>query len=659
MKKRILSLALTLSLCAGLGAAIPASAYNMGKAELSSTLSAGTGHTAVVAPDGTLQIWGNEQYGQTGSGRTDGIGSSNRVLTDVVSVACGASHTAAIRKDGTLWLWGSDTYGEIGTGGKVNGSTESGEPVQTEPVQVMEDVAAVSCGANYTAAVKTDGTLWTWGWNESGTLGLGNTRNRNKPTQVRGLENVVAVSCGYIHTAAITADGTLWIWGANQYGQLGSGASNATIQVGGIQEVIQTKPVKAMVDVAAVSCGQYHTVALKRDGTVWTWGHNRDGQLGDGNRSDRSWPVKIAVEDAVAVSAGDANSAAVVRGGTAYVWGSYVDPASGERTQSTEPTVFLEGMNAAAVSCGYDYTAFLDGTGIPVLNGTNTYGQFLGMVGAKENMAAGRITDAAAALPTPDPLLAIVGSFTDVRSYSWFAKQVEWAVGRHITSGTTPTAFSPNETCTQGQILAMIYAAAGKPAPTLTQCPYENVEQGKYYYDAVLWACEKGLLTGETFDPKAPCTRLTAVTYLYLLLEGPVSEDAAPGDAEFPEDAEAPGDAETPAPGDAEAPEDAGTPGDAGTTEDAGTPEDAGAAEDAEPSEDAGAPETPPAPAFPDIGSLADYEGGDPTPWYAVAWAARNGITAGLEDGTFGVDVSCTRAQIVTFLYAALGGPAE
>ena len=147
-------------------------------------------------------------------------------------------------------------------------------------MQVLEGVAAVSLGWSHSAALKTDGSLWTWGWNKYGQLGDGTTEERSTPVKI--MEGVAAVSLGWYHSAALKTDGSLWTWGYNNRGQLGDGTTED-----------RSTPVKIMEGVAAVSLGEEHSAALKTDGSLWTWGRNNFEQLGDGTNANSSVPICI------------------------------------------------------------------------------------------------------------------------------------------------------------------------------------------------------------------------------------------------------------------------------------------------------------------------------------------------------------------------------
>jgi len=152
------------------------------------------------------------------------------------------------------------------------------------PVGDDNDWLIVVTGDYHTMALKTDGTLWAWGKNDFGQLGIGTLAHANRPVQVGTMSDWRVVAAGYGHTLAVKADGTLWAWGRNADGQLGNGTA-----------VDETSPVQvgAAQDWQAVAAGDYHTVALKTNGTLWAWGKNVEGQLGDGTAKKKTSPVPI------------------------------------------------------------------------------------------------------------------------------------------------------------------------------------------------------------------------------------------------------------------------------------------------------------------------------------------------------------------------------
>ena len=249
-------------------------------------VAAGNDYVAAIKTDGALWLWGSNGYGQLGTNNQTPRSSPVQTIaggTNWKLVACGWAHTAAIKTDGTLWLWGSSNSGALGDGQTaVNKLT----PVQT--VSGGNDWKQVSCGRYFTAAIKTDGTLWMWGANTSGQLGDNTTTPKSSPVQtVAGGTNWKQVGSGLgNHVAAIKTNGTLWVWGYNNLGQLGLNAG------GNRSSPIQT--VAAGTDWKQVATSDFNTVAIKTDGTLWTWGYNNVGQVGDNTTTARSSPVQTA-----------------------------------------------------------------------------------------------------------------------------------------------------------------------------------------------------------------------------------------------------------------------------------------------------------------------------------------------------------------------------
>ena len=221
-------------------------------------------------------------------------------LEHAVSVSCGEDHFAAILEDGSLWLWGSNQFGQIGNNGQGDGIDEFDNLVQNKPVKVMDHVASVSCGIYATAALQTDGSLWTWGSNEWGQLGNGHQGNASyeyeglagtdatiyQTVPVKIMDDVVCASmnsdcsvtsCGGGHGAAVKQDGTLWCWGMNGLNQLGNGGGGNLIYDDGLEKSLcQTTPVQIAEGVWAAVSVQDCTYAVKQDGTVLRFGETRE-----------------------------------------------------------------------------------------------------------------------------------------------------------------------------------------------------------------------------------------------------------------------------------------------------------------------------------------------------------------------------------------------
>lgn len=277
-----------------------------------SQASFGVSHSCFVKSNGTLWANGFNNLGQIGQNSTSTLLYRVPVqvgaLTDWAQVSCANDFSVAVKTNGTLWSWGLGTAGQLGDGSVVSKSS----PVQ---VGALTDWAQVSAGTSFCTTVKTDGTLWSWGFNTSGQLGSGSTTNRSSPVQVGVLTNWSQTSAGNAFAAAVKTDGTLWLWGLGTSGQLGDGTAvskSSPVQIG------------ALTDWAQVSAGLNFAMAVKTDGTLWGWGLNASGQLGDGTTTNRSSPVQIgALTNWSRVVAGNGGSASAIKtDGSVWSWGS-------------------------------------------------------------------------------------------------------------------------------------------------------------------------------------------------------------------------------------------------------------------------------------------------------------------------------------------------
>jgi alpha-tubulin suppressor-like RCC1 family protein len=317
--------------------------------------STSNGNTVAVKTDGTLWTWGFNAYGQLGDNTLFLGGRSTPVTTfaggtNWKQVAFGRDHTAAIKTDGTLWTWGRNSYGQLGNNTTNNRST----PVTT--FAGGTNWKQVSGGDEHTAAIKTDGTLWTWGRNSYGQIGDNTSTQRITPvTTFAGGTNWKEVSCGAVNfTAAIKIDGTLWVWGRNQFGQLGD---NTTTQ--------RNTPVTTFAggtNWKQVSCGRFHTSAIKIDGTLWTWGANFNGQIGDNTTTQRNTPVTTFAGGTnwKQVTSGYGHILAIKTDGTLWSWGRNANGQLGDNTttqRNTPVTTFAGGTNWKQVAGGYRNTA--------------------------------------------------------------------------------------------------------------------------------------------------------------------------------------------------------------------------------------------------------------------------------------------------------------
>ena len=295
-----------------------------------------------------LWAFGYNNKGQLGNTTVVSRSSPIQVgsLTTWAQVSAGSYNSAAVKTDGTIWTWGYNNAGQLGDQTVVNKSS----PIQ---VGALTDWAQVSAGDNQVSSTKTNGTLWAWGINSAGKLGDGTTVNKSSPVQIGSLTNWSRVSAGSAHCAATKTDGTLWAWGANGNGQLGQGnliSRSSPVQIG------------ALTDWAQVSAGasaQLHTVAVKTNNTLWAWGANGNGQLGDGTALSRSSPVQIgALTNWAQVAAGNRFTAAVKTDGTMWAWGydNQGNLGQGSLASKSSPVQVGALTNWAQVSAGFFYS---------------------------------------------------------------------------------------------------------------------------------------------------------------------------------------------------------------------------------------------------------------------------------------------------------------
>lgn len=271
---------------------------------------AGVQHTLALDSNGSVWSFGLNQFGQVGDGTTSIRPYAVKVkgLGDVKSISAGGMNSAAIKNDGTVWTWGSNFDGELGDGTK----TERHTPVQ---VKGITNVVSVSSGSSHMLALKDDGTVWAWESNQSGKLGNTDVQSHSvTPVQVPGLSDIIAVSAGGFHSLALKSDGTVWSFGSNDSWQLGiTGAyfSYTPVQVPGLSNI------------KSISAGWYFSTALTNDGKVFGWGENICGQLGDGTTNGSHKPVQVpGLDNITQVAASIRSTMALQENGTVWVWGN-------------------------------------------------------------------------------------------------------------------------------------------------------------------------------------------------------------------------------------------------------------------------------------------------------------------------------------------------
>ena len=293
-------------------------------------ISGGTSHSVALKEDGSVWDWG---YCLSG-GHTPCWSTPREVpeLSDIVGIAAGGENfSLALRSDGTVWQWDIES------------------PMNPAQVSGLNNVIAITAGCAHSLALKNDGTVWAWGDNYYGQLGDGTNEDKTIPVQVLGITDVIAVCGGWGHSLALKADGTVWAWGYNGYGQLGTGNNNDSFVP------VQVWNLSNMVSISTGKLWFGHNLSLKSDGTVWAWGYNYDGQLGDGTTEDKNIPVQVLnISGIHAISAGGDHSLALGCDGMVWAWGGNQAGQLGDGTQEeSDIPVQAKGLSdVLAISAG-------------------------------------------------------------------------------------------------------------------------------------------------------------------------------------------------------------------------------------------------------------------------------------------------------------------
>ncbi|AEC01302.1 fimbrillin family protein [Parasphaerochaeta coccoides] len=350
-------------------------------------VSAGAYHTMFLKNNGTLWAAGLNIYSQLGVGAATSYKTSIPVWvtsmgSDVAAVSVGNYHTMILKKDGTLWATGRNNYGQLGDGTTTNRSTPVQVKASTTPNDFMTNVVAVSAGSNHTLILKKDGTLWATGRNNNGQLGDDTTANKSTPVPVSSMRSdVKAISAGDVHSMILKKNGTLWTTGANSSGQLG-------VSAGTSYKTSTPEQVLSMgYDVAAVSSRDRHTMILKKDGTLWATGYNLNGQLGDGtlgDYADKSTPVQVkddtngsgVMTDVAAVSAGSFHTLILKKDGTLWATGNNTYGQLGIGATPTQTGIPVQVMtDVKEIFAGERHTMILKKDGTLWATGQNENGQ--------------------------------------------------------------------------------------------------------------------------------------------------------------------------------------------------------------------------------------------------------------------------------------------
>jgi alpha-tubulin suppressor-like RCC1 family protein len=317
--------------------------------------------TGILFQSNVVASWGNNSNGQLGDGTTTGrsqYGDIHALGNDVVQVSAGYYFGLALRGDGTVWAWGNNGAGQLG-----DGTTTS----RTTPVQVkgLTGVTQVAAGA-LSLALRSDGTVWTWGNHEL------------TPVQVTGLGGVTKISAGSTFNLALRSDGTVWAWGDNQHGQLGNGTT--------VTSLVPVK-VAGLAHATGIAAGYDAAVATQNNGisaltSVWTWGGNSSGQLGDGTLTDHSTPERVTGINNVyiaGVTAGLWTAAVLGTDGSVWGWGNDTTGQLANTPSSSPATrpvnMFAAGSGITQLSAGWSHMLARKSDGTVLAWGLNQGGQ--------------------------------------------------------------------------------------------------------------------------------------------------------------------------------------------------------------------------------------------------------------------------------------------
>ena len=339
---------------------------------LSNWAKVATSYTNSIAlkTDGTLWSWGTITYG--GFNNNTVVSPTQISTSSWTNITVGLNNSSgtasyAINSNGTLWGWGTNFLGGLGLGDLTT---------RFVPTQIGTNLwNQVSGGNGSLAAIQSNGTLWAWGYNPNGNLGLSDITNRSSPVQVGALSNWTKINCGLYQTFGIQSNGTLWAWGWNAYGQLGLSDTitrSSPVQVGALSNWSQ------------VSSFYIHTMAVKTDGTLWAWGNDAYGQLGLNTTTSFSSPIQVGnLSNWSQVACGYHHTMAIKNDGTLWAWGQNSNGNLGLGDQTNRSSPVQVGLlsswyqialaNWMSIAIKNDGTLWMSGVGFAGSDGTGLF----------------------------------------------------------------------------------------------------------------------------------------------------------------------------------------------------------------------------------------------------------------------------------------------
>jgi alpha-tubulin suppressor-like RCC1 family protein len=331
-------------------------------------ISAGQNFTLAIKSDGTLWGWGanGNLLGLNGNIANQSLPVQIGAANDWMTVSAGANHSLAVKTNGTLWAWGSGIFGQLGNGA-FNNATWTVTQLGT-----ANDWLKVSAGSAYSLAIKNTGTLWAWGLNTTGQLGIGSIVNQNLPTQVGISSNWSEIEAGHEHALALDNLGFVWAWGNNTFGQLGDGTNTTSLSP------IQITTTPGWLDISA---GFDHSLFLNGFGFIFSCGNNTNGQLGDGTNTASNVMIPMTSTGTqfqyIAVSAGQTHSMAIQNNGTLSTCGlnNQGQLGLGNFANTNALTQVGTGTNWAAISAGFVHSEAMETTTVLWSAGRGLEGQ--------------------------------------------------------------------------------------------------------------------------------------------------------------------------------------------------------------------------------------------------------------------------------------------
>jgi len=328
----------------------------------------GRQHTCSKKPDGNVKCWGDDSRSQTGSTGSDGgVLVPTTVTSNVVAIAAGNNHTCAVVTGGTVKCWGDNLDGQLGDG-QVN--TRSALPVTVSGLSGAYDVA---CGANFSCALRVDGSVSCWGGGLGGQLGNGSAVTSPTPVSVVGVRRAVDIAAGESHACAVTDDGKMLCWGDNTNGQIGIGKASTT-------PILLPTAVTGVTEAENAAAAERSTCVRTKAGQVSCWGANELGQLGRGGATSPGSPAPSPVTgvDANHLWAGANHACAITKAATVTCWGAGDQGQLGNGAaiaSSTTPVAATGVTNSFDVGTGGKHSCATSGTDKVYCWGANARGQ--------------------------------------------------------------------------------------------------------------------------------------------------------------------------------------------------------------------------------------------------------------------------------------------